>query len=72
MLKRLALFIFAICVTARPPTADEVKDVREQTVDSKDDYDLLPSLEYVPESFKESLKKQKMRYLELLKQNDHV
>ncbi|EJW71975.1 hypothetical protein WUBG_17118, partial [Wuchereria bancrofti] len=32
---------------------------QQQVSDSKDDYDVLPDVDHIPESFKESLKKQK-------------
>ncbi|VDN23425.1 unnamed protein product [Gongylonema pulchrum] len=68
----LLLLLLVGTATARPPTADEAKEeVREQQVnDSKDDYDTLPALEHIPESLKESLKKQKLRYLNMLQQHN--
>lgn len=45
--------------------------LREQQLnDSKDDYDVLPDVDHIPESFKESLKKQKMMYLDMLRQHN--
>ncbi|KAM3716857.1 Cellulose synthase-like protein [Dirofilaria immitis] len=64
----LLLFI-SMATMARPPNPDEIKELHEQQLnDSKDDYDMLPDVGHIPESFKESLKKQKMLYLDMLRQ----
>ncbi|VDM46550.1 unnamed protein product [Toxocara canis] len=51
---------------ARPPTPEEVKE--QQMNEFVNDYDTLPAISLIPESWKESLKKEKMRYLEMLQQ----
>ena len=54
-------------VSARPPTPEE--ELKEQEINEvKSDYDTLPAYAYFPDSVKEILKKEKMRYLQLLQQ----
>ncbi|VDO44979.1 unnamed protein product [Onchocerca flexuosa] len=59
------------------PVHNHIKDCcykiylrQQQLNESKDDYDTLPDVNHIPESFKESLKKQKMLYLEMLRQHN--
>uniref|UniRef100_A0A0M3IGX5 ApoC-IB n=1 Tax=Ascaris lumbricoides TaxID=6252 RepID=A0A0M3IGX5_ASCLU len=52
---------------ARPPTPEEVKE--QQMNEFINDYDTLPAISLIPESWKENLKKEKMRYLEMLQQH---
>uniref|UniRef100_A0AAF5PT48 Uncharacterized protein n=1 Tax=Wuchereria bancrofti TaxID=6293 RepID=A0AAF5PT48_WUCBA len=68
----ILLLLSGMVVMARPPSPDEIKELGEQqqVSDSKDDYDVLPDVDHIPESFKESLKKQKMLYLEMLRQHN--
>ncbi|VDK84130.1 unnamed protein product [Litomosoides sigmodontis] len=76
MRKMLSLSILLLLITiatmGRPPNPDEIKELHErQANDSKDDYDMLPDIGHIPESFKESLKKQKILYLDMLRQHNH-
>ncbi|VDM99458.1 unnamed protein product, partial [Onchocerca ochengi] len=43
---------------------------QQQLNESKDDYDTLPDVNHIPEGFKENLKKQKMLYLDMLRQHN--
>ncbi|VDN04953.1 unnamed protein product [Thelazia callipaeda] len=72
MLSVITLLVTCVFVTARPPTADEIQqELSEQQIyDTKDDYDLLPAVDSIPESLKESLIKQKSRYLDMLRQQN--
>uniref|UniRef100_A0A8R1TXR7 Uncharacterized protein n=1 Tax=Onchocerca volvulus TaxID=6282 RepID=A0A8R1TXR7_ONCVO len=72
MLSLSVLLLFtSMAIMARPPNSDEIKELRQQQLnESKDDYDTLPDVNHIPESFKESLKKQKMLYLDMLRQHN--
>ncbi|VDN53662.1 unnamed protein product [Dracunculus medinensis] len=68
----LSITVFAIFlileVWSRPPTPEEIKE-QPLNADSKDDYDTLPAFSMIPENIKESFKKQKILYLQLLQQH---
>ncbi|VDN95272.1 unnamed protein product [Brugia pahangi] len=72
LLLSILLLLTGMVIMARPPSPDEIKKLGEQRQvnDSKDDYDVLPDVGHIPESFKESLKKQKTLYLEMLRQHN--
>ncbi|VIO98893.1 Uncharacterized protein BM_BM10529 [Brugia malayi] len=72
LLLSILLLLTGMVIMARPPSPDEIKKLGEQQQVnySKDDYDVLPDVGHIPESFKESLKKQKTLYLEMLRQHN--
>uniref|UniRef100_A8QDX7 Uncharacterized protein n=1 Tax=Brugia malayi TaxID=6279 RepID=A8QDX7_BRUMA len=73
LLLSILLLLTGMVIMARPPSPDEIKKVlgeQQQVNYSKDDYDVLPDVGHIPESFKESLKKQKTLYLEMLRQHN--
>ncbi|VDK20082.1 unnamed protein product [Anisakis simplex] len=57
--------LVAVCF-CRPPTPEEVKE--HELIDYFNDYDTLPNISLIPDSWKESVKKERMRYLQMLQQ----